>query len=1828
MHSEAAYQIKTRPVLKHCVQRIFVSRPRQHRIVPGLVFWLALLLGGLAWVNSSFCATVVWTGADAASNVNTNWSDSNNWSGGTPSSGNSIYFFDQGTNGTQGLVDNIVDNNTTMLYLDYGNTNGFHTTQINSGVRLMVSNNAVANLVFVGTGTDNGTTESTYTTMKGPGSFIVAGTNVGSMFIVQQGSANSGSHMATLDMSGLAYFNININLFEIGAASPSTGGYNWLDGTLYLAGTNVIRAGGAAPAVEIGDAVSNGGTSYLYLGQTNAFYADSMTVAHSKATATLAFNPALIGSSPSMWLNGNTNARMGVLAVGDFSAQNTSGSTVIGMMDLTGGTVNALVDTCIVGLGQSGNGPGTTTGTLRIGAGLFNVNTLDSGYDSVSSAVGAVTGNVLLTNGTLVVNSNVLLGFTNGATASCTGTFTITNGTALVNQITAGGGTSKVALSGGLLAVSNTMGTLAAPLTSLTVNKGATLEFWLGNNQPTNAATKSVVSDNTGVITLATLPIVLTYPTRFPLIACPSGGANGVKFAVGSLPNNYQGTITNDNTSTIWLVITNGPTLPKTNVWAGGVNNLWDTNTLNWTSNSVPVTYNETDLVIFNDSAQTNIVNIVGTAPHMPYSWMVSNNVLNYKFIGTNSIYGPATLTKLGTATLTLADNGNTFAGGIVANGGTLVLDETNNTIGGNLNIGAGGTVQIGNNDGYGDLPSGTVTNNGSLIFNQTITNGVGTTISGSGTLLQNGIGGVVLSNANYYTGSTLVSGGTLALTAGGSIARSTNIVVNGGRLDVSTVPGASFVATLNLTNSILNLGATNINASALHLGGTANTINVAVVPSPIYYPTNVLLIQTTNGITGYNFVLGSLPAASPPFAGSLVQSNQAVVLTLTSGPLVGVNATVTFSPTNMGLPLNPAFCGLSYEKSELTSSLFSSNDVSLVNTFAQIAPAVLRVGGNSVDTTCWGGLSNLTAITQSQVDAFAGFVKALPTNWHVIYGINMSVNNPSNCAAEAAYVAKALGPSLLGFEIGNECDLYSGNGLRPPTYTYAQFLPEWRALAAAVTNTVPGYAITNGGNGWTLTGPVSAYNTSVFTVPFASAESNVVSLLSQHYYRANGQSPTSTLQLLLQPDTGLPGTVNTLVAAANAANLPLGFRMAECGSFYNGGAPNVSDAYGTALWALDYMFTLAVRGCQGINFHGGGSGTGYTPIADNGTAVIQARPEFYGLKMFSMLSQGNVMAATVTLASNINFTAYGVRRPAGGMSALLNNKETNDYVKVTVNLGPDVTGAQWLVLNGPALDSTNGYTIGGAVINPDGSWSGGLQGTIPATNGQLTVYLPPITAMILNPVVVEGTNVLLSSDAINTSAWTGNTNWTDGWSPHSGANYFTSTNMLRTPTSGSVLTFAGDSLTVGPSVPGNSSMKLKFNAPGGTYVINVLTNAGGIIDAGISNTTNYLSGTNWVMTLPGGFGMANDNTRTIVLTNLVMSGSATVSNGVANTGDGAGTITYAGDATRFTGPLVTSLGTTLLAYSQTNLGGAPGSFNAAQFVLDDGIFQPLASMALSNANSGVTINPGGGLFNIAPGLSLTIAGPIAGTGALTNNGGGTLIFSGTNSYTGPTMISAGTLALAGNGSIAGTPLISVAGGAALDFSGLNSPFTLGNGQVLSNSAVRAVLGGNQNSAGGTFSLLYDGVNPSFIVTNGSLNLSGNTVFKINNTGAQLALGGSYKVIARAVTGIAGTVAGTSPGLATVTGSGTAGVATLQMVGGELYVDVVPGAATNLTYAVNGNQLNLSWPTNYTGWVLQSNSVSVNSSNWFPVPGSGSTNRVQIIIDQSQANVFYRLILP
>ena len=74
----------------------------------------------------------------------------------------------------------------------------------------------------------------------------------------------------------------------------------------------------------------------------------------------------------------------------------------------------------------------------------------------------------------------------------------------------------------------------------------------------------------------------------------------------------------------------------------------------------------------------------------------------------------------------------------------------------------------------------------------------------------------------------------------------------------------------------------------------------------------------------------------------------------------------------------------------------------------------------------------------------------------------------------------------------------------------------------------------------------------------------------------------------------------------------------------------------------------------------------------------------------------------------------------------------------------------------------------------------------------------------------------------------------------------------------------------------------------------------------------------------------------------------------------------------------------------------------------------------------------------------------------------------------------------------------------------------------------------------------------------------------------------------------------------------------------------LPWFGTNITTLVSPTNLTLSWPTNFLGWVLQTNSVDLgNSANWGDVPGS-QTNRQMTFqrINPAPAREFFRLRHP
>ncbi|HVM46417.1 MAG TPA: autotransporter-associated beta strand repeat-containing protein, partial [Candidatus Acidoferrum sp.] len=406
---------------------------------------LALLTATLVATDLTFAATTgtTWSGGGGA---NQNWSASANWSAGVPGTTSDVKFYNGGSAATASNINNIVDASFpgTIASLQYGNSNGFHTTLIAAGKTLTITNGLSA-----GTGTSNGNSFQLVATITGPGGAIIL-TN--GNLTAGQGNGANGSHWATLDLSGLDTLSGTLGRVLVGAGSTSL---RYCAGNLNLARTNLLTLTGASPQMLIGDNSGNAtGPSSIVLGQTNAFFADAVTVGGQKQPASMSFTNAF--SAPVLYLHGTnaTTGRVTTLAIADNSGQSTSGNTTTGTLDLSAGTCDVMAGTVYLGRGQTSSGTGGATGTLTIGAGTFNVNTMELGYQNSSGAAGTVAGTVNVnTNGFLLVNTSLRLGRNAGSSAAAQGTLNVNGGTVMVatNIVDGGGSTTAVNVNSGTL---------------------------------------------------------------------------------------------------------------------------------------------------------------------------------------------------------------------------------------------------------------------------------------------------------------------------------------------------------------------------------------------------------------------------------------------------------------------------------------------------------------------------------------------------------------------------------------------------------------------------------------------------------------------------------------------------------------------------------------------------------------------------------------------------------------------------------------------------------------------------------------------------------------------------------------------------------------------------------------------------------------------------------------------------------------------------------------------------------------------------------------------------------------------------------------------------------------------------------------------------------------------------------------------------------------------------------------------------------------------------------------------------------------------------------
>jgi fibronectin-binding autotransporter adhesin len=311
-----------------------------------------------------------------------------------------------------------------------------------------------------------------------------------------------------------------------------------------------------------------------------------------------------------------------------------------------------------------------------------------------------------------------------------------------------------------------------------------------------------------------------------------------------------------------------------------------------------------------------------------------------------------------------------------------------------------------------------------------------------------------------------------------------------------------------------------------------------------------------------------------------------------------------------------------------------------------------------------------------------------------------------------------------------------------------------------------------------------------------------------------------------------------------------------------------------------------------------------------------------------------------------------------------------------------------------------------------------------------------------------------------------------------------------------SVALYNGDAaaLTVQDNATFNGAgQDLNLGDLGGTGTLNVLGN--GSLSVGqlyvgkgwtqtVSNGTQPASG--------AGYGIVNQTGGTIAASNFVQLG-------YQNSGS-AGTYNLSG------GTLLTSEIGQGLGQGTINFNG--GTLEAASATYASTFLQGLTSATV--AAGGVTINTNG--YGITVGQPLTHTGSAV-DGGLTKLGSGMLTLTGSSGYTGPTLVTAGTLALGSGGSIGGSSGVTINGSGAkflqLSSVPLTPAVTVTTGTLDGVGTVGVVQVGS-----GTGGIVTDGNGSAGVLTMSSLTFTG-----AGTDTARIAGGSSLSTPGQVVTG-------------------------------------------------------------------------------------------------------------
>ena len=1442
------------------------------------------------------------------------------------------------------------------------------------------------------------------------------------------GTAAGGGALATtggtsiIDVSAGLAATINTpiqgtaGLTKAGTGTLTLGGANSYAGLTSIAsGALVLGSGGViAGAVENNASFTNNGTVQGLV--TNAGTLRSTGT----LSAGLTNNTGVVADLSGV-LNGNVSNAGTVRLIGSIGGNATFNQLGTGVFDLAGSTasVGALSGAGSVQLGTGslviGSNNATTsftgviagsggieklgTGALTLtGANTFAGRTLVSAGSltlaSGGSLAGPVTNNAVFTNagtvagavtnsGTLVSTGAINGGLINNAGASANisgvlagnainrGTITLTGATTGIAELSmAAGGTFN--LGGFATTIGNLTGgggTIALGSATLTLGSGNQSQTYDGTITGTGGLTK--VSASTFSLSGAQGYTGLTT-------------VNGGSFILGSNGSLAGALVNNATVSTngrIAGLVTNNATLISTGALDGGLVN-----------------------------AAGASANIRGTL-----AGAVSN-------AGTLSLTGATT----GIGAVTQASTGSFNTGGFSTSLGSLAGSGT-------VRLANGAVLTIGGN-------------NGSTSF--------GGLITGNGALTKTGTGTFTLTAVQDFTGLTTVGAGTLALGTGASLA--------GGVVNNATVTNAGTIAgAVTNTGALVSIGTLS-GALANAAGATAQILGQ--LNNAVSNAGTIMLTGTTTGIGavsqdatgvlalgGFNTSIGSLSGSGSVQLGAGVlttggnnnATSFAGVLSGTGGLIKTGNGSFALSGANSYAGLTTVNQGVLSVRNNAALGTAAAGTVVAAGAALELQGGVtvtgeaLTISGTGVsgagalrnvaDSNIWAGTVTLASDSLITADAgrldielLAGTSQALTTGGAGLIGLANATSAGTLIVTGGSTALFGTGNFAAGVTVnagslflqgGTSIDdaaavaLGTGNLIVAVSETIGSL-----AGAGGTVQIDAGQTLSLGGNNGSTsfggvifnTGNLAKQGTGTFTVTGSLAHSGTTAITggtllsgAANIWSGNGLVTIATGGTL---DLGgfEQGIASISLAGGTLANGALTGSISSIGG-------TIRDISGTAnaLRAIGGTTTLTGAGsfAQGVTLAGGdvvlqGAGASIADSAlvtvDTGTLAVNI-----GETIGALAGSGG----RVQIAANQTLTTGGSNASSAYAGVLAGNGSVIKTGTGTFTLSGVNTLTGPITVNAGVLALASGGSLAGAVQNNAGfSNAGTVAGLV--TNAGMLISTGILNAGLansgsaglsgqLNGVVSNSGLVQLQGALTGITAFnqTGN-----GMFDLAGFN----TSIGSLSGAGTVL-LGSATLTLGSS---NASTSF-----GGT-----IGGTGGLIKTG-SGTFTLTSGQGYT-------GLTTVNAGLLSLTaNAGLSGSVLNNAGFASSGLILGSLTNNGTATLagqingavINGGSITASGQLIVQGRLTQNAG--GSTNLAGFNASLGSLAGVGPIQLGSGTLVVGSDSSSSLFS----------GVISGSGGLQKLGTGTFTLTGINSYTGITIVNAGTLVIGEGASVGGT---------------------------------------------------------------------------------------------------------------------------------------------------------------------------------------------------------------